>query len=105
MLKAKDFLFNSKIVSATIDFQTYVVSGSGTFAASTGTTLLTANADGINVSGSTGSVQTTTRTFTNTGVNYSYNGASAQAAGTAPGAAASIGKLTLNNYEQFFFDN
>jgi hypothetical protein len=85
------------LASAKCDFQTYVLSGSGTFAASTGSTLITANTAGINTSGATGSVQTTTRTFTNTGVNYTFNGGSAQSAGTAIGAAASIANLTVNN--------
>ena len=88
--------FNS-LANASTDFQTYTLSGSGTFAAATGTTLITANTAGINTTGATGSVQTTTRTFTNTGVNYTFNGASAQTAGTAIGAAASIANLTINN--------
>lgn len=88
--------FNS-LANASTDFQTYTLSGSGTCAAATGTTLITANTAGINTTGATGSVQTTTRTFTNTGVNYTFNGASAQTAGTAIGAAASIANLTVNN--------
>jgi hypothetical protein len=83
--------------NASISLGTQVVSGTGTFVASTGSTLITANTSGINTTGATGSVQTTTRTFTNTGVKYSYNGGSAQAAGTAIGAAASIANLTINN--------
>jgi len=83
--------------NASVDFQSFVLSGSGTFAAATGSTLITANANGLNSSGASGSVQTTTRTFTNTGVNYSFNGASAQVAGTALVAAASIANLTVNN--------
>jgi hypothetical protein len=90
------FTFNTAN-NATTDFQTFVVSGSGTTTAATGATLLTANTAGINTTGATGSVQTTTRTFTNTGVKYTYNGSSAQAAGTALGAAASIANLTINN--------
>ena len=84
-------------VNATTDFQNFVLSGSGTFAAATGSTLISANTAGFNTSGASGSVQTTTRTFTNAGVNYTFNAASAQVTGTAIGAATNIKNLTVNN--------
>jgi hypothetical protein len=83
--------------NASTDFGIYILSGSGTFSAATGTTLISANADGINSSGASGSVQTTTRTFNNAGVNYTYNGTVAQNTGSAPGAVTSINNLTINN--------
>lgn len=85
--------------NATIDFQGFALSGSGAFTASTGSSLITSNANGINSAGGTGSVLVTgTKTFTNTGVNYTFNGsANAVNTGTAIGAAATIGNLTFNN--------
>lgn len=83
--------------NARTDFQNFVLSGSGTFAAATGTTLISANTAGINTSGASGSVQTTTRTLTNTGVNYTFNAGAAQNTGTAIGAATNIQSLTINN--------
>jgi autotransporter-associated beta strand protein len=85
---------------STLDFQTYQLQGSGSFIANAGGTLLSANTDAagtFTTSGANGSVRTTTRTFTNAGVNYVFNGSSAQNTGNAVGAAASIGTLTVNN--------
>ncbi len=93
------FIFNV-LDKAGVDFQTFILSGSGTFGAATGATLTTANTSAsgaLNTSGSNGSVQTTTRTFTNTGVNYIFNGVSAQVSGSASGAATSINNLNINN--------
>lgn len=86
--------------SASADFQSYILSGAGTFNAANGSTLISANTNAsgaLNTSGASGSVQTTTRTFTNAGVSYTFNASSAQFTGTAPGAAANIKNLTINN--------
>lgn len=86
--------------SATIDFQTFVLSGTTTFTTFANTTLVSANASGINHTGASGSVQCTTRPFTTSGVNYIFNGTGAQVTGTAPNPAASfqtIGNLTIDN--------
>ncbi|MBU3660286.1 MAG: hypothetical protein FGM14_10470 [Flavobacteriales bacterium] len=88
--------------NASMDFGTFTLSGSGTFAASTGSTLISANTNAtgaFNTSGANGSVLTTTRTFSNAGVNYTFNGASAQNTGNAIGSATNtnIKNLTLNN--------
>ncbi len=85
---------------ATLDFQTNVISGTGTFSAAAGTTLKTANTDaaGAFVTGATaaGSVQTSTRIFSVAGVNYHFNGASAQTAGTGFGAGA-VNNVEIDN--------
>jgi autotransporter-associated beta strand protein len=83
-----------------VDFNTFVLTSTGTFAANTGTTLITANTNAtgaIMASGANGSVQSTTRTFTNTGVNYTFNGTAAQFTGTAIASSANIGTLNLSN--------
>lgn len=85
---------------ATVDFKTFILSSTGTFAANTGTTLVTANTNAtgaIMTSGANGSVQATTRTFTNAGVNYTFNGTVAQFSGNAISASANIGTLNLSN--------
>ena len=73
---------------------TSIVGGTGAFVVSSGGTLRTGNTAGITSSGSTGSIQTTTRTF-NTGANYVYNGAADQATGT--GLPATVNTLTIAN--------
>lgn len=86
--------------SATVDFQTFVLSGTTTFTTFAGTTLITANVNGINHAAASGSVQCTTRPFTTSGVSYVFNGTSAQVTGTALNPAASfqtIANLTINN--------
>lgn len=90
--------------NATIDFQTFELSGTAAFTAigtSPGTTLKTAHASGINTSGASGSVRVSgTKTFTNNGVNYYFNGTSAQNTGTALNPASSgtsIRSLTIDN--------
>ena len=93
---------NALVVSnlATIDFQNFEISGSGTFTANTGSTLISANTNAtgaIMAAGANGSVQTTTRTFTNNGVNYTFNGTAAQFTGTSIAAATNIGTLNLSN--------
>lgn len=84
---------------ATLDFQTFSLTGSGTFTAASGTTLRTANtnpAGAFVTSGANGSVQTSTRIFSQSGVNYIFNGASAQTGGNGLGVSA-INNLTVDN--------
>ncbi len=90
----------SVLDGAAMDFQTFVLSGSGTFAAATGSSLISANTSGtgaFQTSTANGSVQTNTRTFTNAGVNYTFNGGGAQVTGNALSAAANIKDLIINN--------
>lgn len=86
--------------NAALDFATYVLSGSaGLFTPETGSTLLSANTSAsgaINSSGANGSVQTGKRSFTQTGVHYTFNAAAAQKTGTAIGKSGDIGNLTVN---------
>lgn len=84
--------------AATMDFQTFVLSGAHTFTTISGTTLVSAHASGINASGG-GSVQSTTRLFSVSGVSYVFNGTTAQVTGTAlnPTTNVSIINLTINN--------
>ncbi len=70
------------------------VSGAGSFVLASGATLQTPNTSGITLSGTTGSVRTTTRIF-NTDSNYSYNGTSAQLTGN--GLPDTVHDLTTTN--------
>lgn len=80
--------------NSAIDFGNYMLMGSNNFNLQSGASLLTANVNGIYAATANGSVQNTgTRTF-DPAANYSYNGASAQAAGTGLLAA---NNLTINN--------
>lgn len=65
----------------------------------TGSTIRTANVDGINSSGATGSVQTDTRTF-DSGATYEYNGSANQNTGTfftTTSTANTVANLIFNN--------
>ena len=86
----------SLTVGGNVDFSnpSFVVTGSGTFTVPSAATLIIGHADGISSSGSTGQIQTTTRTF-NPAAGYSYAGTSAQVTGT--GLPSTVGKLTVNN--------
>jgi hypothetical protein len=72
---------------------TTVVTGNS-FVLSSGAALGITSTTGITSSGSTGNIQTTTRTF-NTGASYIYNGSTAQAAGN--GLPATVSNLTISN--------
>jgi autotransporter-associated beta strand protein len=79
----------------TIDFQNFVLSGSGTFISNAGSTLKTGNANGfVNLGTASGSVQTTNARTYNATANYIYNGAIAQNTGTGLTAAFN---LTFDN--------
>ncbi len=79
----------------TIDFGTTgVFTGAGTFNLSSGVSLKTANSAGINSSGPTGSVQTTTRIFSS-GANYEFQGAATGIFTTTPDANT-VNNLTIN---------
>ena len=72
---------------------TYAVTGS-TFILSSGGTLGIGSTAGIVSSGSSGNIQTTTRSFS-TGGNYVYNGSSAQVTGS--GLPATVNNLAIDN--------
>ena len=81
-------------VNGTLNCGTNTISGAGSFVTAAASTLGIGSTAGITASGSTGNIQTTTRTFSTTG-NYSYNGAANQAAGN--GLPASINNLVIAN--------
>ncbi len=63
-----------QVAPGTITFNSgATMTGSGDFTITSGATLTTANVAGINATGATGSVQTTTRNF-NASANYTFNG-------------------------------
>lgn len=78
---------------ATLHTGTNILSGTGSFALAAGATLSTSAPEGLTVSGSTGSVQTSIRLFS-PDANYSYTGTVAQVTGNGlPGQARSL-KIT-----------
>lgn len=71
------------------------IDGSGSFTLASGATLDTKNTNGISSSGSTGSIQTTTRSFSSS-ANYKYtSGDGAQSTGS--GLPSPVNKLTVQN--------
>ncbi len=90
------------IVNGTIDFGTYVLNDTPNggnpdashFTLNSGASLVTANTDGISLSGSTGSVQFNGPRAYNGSANYTYNGASAQVTGNG---LTTANNLTSNN--------
>lgn len=72
---------------------TKTITGSGTFEVQNGT-LQIGSLLGISSSGSTGNIQTTTRTFSTSG-SYTYNGIGTQIVGN--GLPSSVNNLTINN--------
>ena len=78
---------------AYFDCAAYVISGTG-FTLYSGATLGIGSIDGITISGATGNVQTTTRSFS-TGANYVYDGTAVQSAGN--GLPVTVNSLTDNN--------
>jgi hypothetical protein len=84
--------------NSTTNFGTFTISSNGTFLGGGGSNLVSANTNATGafmVTGANGSIQTTTRTYF-AGINFSFNGAAAQVAGTGVGAATA-GSLTINN--------
>ncbi|MCX6162344.1 MAG: T9SS type A sorting domain-containing protein [Ignavibacteriae bacterium] len=81
-------------VNGTLDCSSKLVTGSGAFSLASGGTLKTPNTNGITSSGATGSIQTTTRSFS-TGANYEYNGSSAQV--TGGGLPSPVNDLKIDN--------
>ncbi|WP_207532644.1 T9SS type A sorting domain-containing protein [Desertivirga arenae] len=80
---------------ARVDFGTSILdAGSSSFILNAGATLYTANPAGIAASGSSGSVQTSTRTFS-TAANYVYNGNDIQVTGS--GLPLTVNNLTIDN--------
>ena len=68
------------------------------FTLSSGATLMTANTAGITSSGTSGSLQAATETFSS-GANYTYNGSAAQVTGvfTTTPTAGTVNNLTIDN--------
>ncbi len=87
--------------NASIDFGLFIITGTASFNANSGSKLISANTNAtgtFTTSGANGSVQSSgTRTFTNTGVSYTFNGTSAQSTGNAIGVATNITNLTISN--------
>lgn len=85
--------------AASVDFQTFVISGSAAFTSENNTRLISANTNAtgaFTTTGTNGSVQTTgTRTYT-AGTNFTLNGGAAQNSGNGIGQNA-VGNLTINN--------
>ncbi len=80
--------------NAIVDFGTSVLDGSySTFNLNSGGSIITANVGGLSTSGSSGSIQGGTRTFS-AGANYTYNGVTAQVTGNGLTGA---NVLTINN--------
>ncbi|MEQ9280820.1 MAG: T9SS type A sorting domain-containing protein [Balneola sp.] len=77
------------------------ISGSGIFQVTSGTLQIGSPA-GIASSGSTGNIRTNTRSFSTSG-SYTYNGSTAQVAGT--GLPSSVNNLTINNSSGVTLDN
>jgi len=81
-------------VTGALACNTFVISGTGSFALSLGSTLLTANAAGISATGTSGSIQTAVINY-NVGANYIYYGSVAQVTGT--GLPSTIVSLYIQN--------
>lgn len=77
------------------------ITGTGTFEVTSGTLQIGSSA-GIASSGSTGNIQTNSRSFSTSG-SYTYNGSVAQIAGT--GLPSSVNNLTINNSSDVTLDN
>ena len=82
------------VSNGTLHCGTNIVSGLGTFTLASGATLGIGSTSGIAVSGASGNIQTTVRTF-DTGANYNYNGTSTQ--NTGNGLPSTVNDLSINN--------
>lgn len=80
---------------AVLDVGTYLITGTGSFVLNSGASLITANLNGIDASLSSGSIQTTTRTFSN-GADYTYNSSTGNQI-TGTGLPATVNSLTISN--------
>ena len=82
---------------STIDFQTFLLTGAGSFITNSGSSLISANANATGTftsSGTNGSVQVSGTRIYNAATNYTFNGASAQVEGNGPTGATT---LTVSN--------
>lgn len=77
-----------------------VITGLGTFSVTTGT-LQIGLPTGISASGSSGNIQTTTRSFSSSG-SYTYNASSSQVVGS--GLPTTVANLTINNSSNVTID-
>ncbi len=84
-------------VNGTLQTNTRIVQGSGSFTLASGATLGIGDAAGITTSGATGNIQVTgTRTYS-AGANFIYNGSVAQATGNGLSQPSSTNDVTINN--------
>lgn len=86
-----------------LNLGTNIISGSGTFSVASGGHIRVGSVAGISSMGSTGNIQTTTRTFNNGGY-YEYYGTNKQSTGTGFPSASS-GKLIINNNQHVSLTN
>jgi hypothetical protein len=91
--QAINFAINN---GATVDFGISVIdnTSTGTFTLNSGGTIITANDDGLALTGATGSIQSSGTRSYNTAANYIYNDAGAQSIGS--GLPASVNNLTIS---------
>lgn len=85
----------------TLDCDVFTINGaaSTTVNVNTGSTIITANTDGLNTSSFTGSVQTATRSY-NSGATYVFDGTANQNTGnfwTGTSTVNTVANLTINN--------
>jgi hypothetical protein len=93
MSGAINFDINS---GATVDFGTSIIAGTtGTFNMAEGSSIITANADGLNLEGSLGSIQNTGTRYYSAATSYTYNGTVQQITGS--GLPPSVTNLTIDN--------
>lgn len=81
---------------AQVDFGTSTVTSSGIFTLSGGGKLITSHPDGLRSSGSFGSIQTNTRSYSGN-ANYEFRGASTGNFSTTSGGGNDVSDLIINN--------
>jgi len=71
-----------------------IVSGAGSFSLASASNIFIGSPEGITSSGTTGNIQTATRTF-DSGANYTYNGTATQVTGN--GLPSTVNNITIDN--------
>lgn len=85
------------IIHTTVDFGTFVLSSTtGQFSSSGTARFITANTNGINDSGATGSIQTSFRGY-NSAATYIYNGSGAQSINFTVSPSSAVDSLIIQN--------
>lgn len=94
---AADFLSFTRVQNnSTLDFGTFTLGGNTQFVGQTGGTIRTAHEQGISTTAGTGSIRNTgTKTFQD-GLNYVFNGTTAQVTGNAV-STTNINNITISN--------